>query len=481
MEIKSTKKSSSTANTPRVLAFYSGELPEEVKNQKWLAAEFKKEKSLVSVPSEAGETHYLSIRKKEQQGAQAEAARLAGHQICALVNSAKAKSVLLEANLSKEDGLALAEGIALSNYQFLKYFNDAKKRANSLTSIELNLSGLKKNGLSDLNALVHATYEARTLVNEPFNFLTAVQYSKEMKRIGKAFGFRVETFNEKKIESLKMGGLLAVNKGSIEPPTFNILEYKPAKAKNKKPIVLVGKGVVYDTGGLSLKPTANSMDFMKCDMGGSAAVVGAIAATAKANLPLYIIALVPAVENRPGGNAYAPGDVITMYNGSTVEVLNTDAEGRLILADALTYAQKYEPELVIDMATLTGAAARAIGGQGVVTMGTADQETHDELKEAGFRTYERIAQFPFWEEYSESLKSTIADQKNLGGPDAGMITAGKFLEPFTKKNGKHAYPWIHIDIAGPAYTFSPTNYRGIQGTGVGTRLVFDFLKARANG
>jgi len=481
MEIKSTKKSSSSTSMPRVLAFYSDALPEEVKSQKWLEAEFKKEKSLVSVPGDSGETHYLSIKKKEQEGAQSEGARLAGHQICGLANAAKAKSILIEANLEVADGLALAEGVALSNYQFLKYFGDAKKRANSLNTIELNVKGIKANDLKDLVSVTHATYEARTLVNEPFNFLTAVQYSKEMKRIGKAFGFTVETFNEKKIESLKMGGLLAVNKGSIEPPTFNILEYKPAKAKNKKPIVLVGKGVVYDTGGLSLKPTANSMDFMKCDMGGSAAVVGAIAASAKANLPLHIIALVPAVENRPGGNAYAPGDVITMFDGSTVEVLNTDAEGRFILADALTYAQKYNPELVIDMATLTGAAARAIGGQGVVTMGTADQATHDELKEAGFRTYERIAQFPFWDEYAESLKSAIADRKNLGGADAGMITAGKFLEHFTKKKGKHAYPWIHIDIAGPAYTFSPTNYRGIQGTGVGTRLVFDFLKARANG
>ena len=274
-----------------------------------------------------------------------------------------------------------------------------------------------------------------------------------MKRIGKAFGFTVETFNEKKIESLKMGGLLAVNKGSIEPPTFNILEYKPAKAKNKKPIVLVGKGVVYDTGGLSLKPTANSMDFMKCDMGGSAAVVGAIAASAKANLPLHIIALVPAVENRPGGNAYAPGDVITMFDGSTVEVLNTDAEGRLILADALTYAQKYNPELVIDMATLTGAAARAIGGQGVVTMGTADQATHDELKEAGFRTYERIAQFPFWDEYAESLKSAIADRKNLGGADAGMIYCRKILGAFHKEKRQaclsldsHRYCWTSLHI-----------------------------------
>jgi len=293
--------------------------------------------------------------------------------------------------------------------------------------------------------------------------------------LGKAHGISVEVFKKKKIESLKMGGLLAVNRGSIEPPTFTIMEYKPAKAVNKKPYVLVGKGVVYDTGGLSLKPTANSMDFMKCDMGGAAGVVGAMVAIAKAKLNVHVVCLVPATENRPGGNAYAPGDVVHMYNGLNVEVLNTDAEGRMILADALAYAIKYDPELVFDMATLTGAAARAIGGEGVVAMGTADQKEFDTLIESGFDTYERIAQFPFWEEYGEQIKSDIADIKNLGGPEAGMITAGKFLEHFTKKNGKHAYPWVHLDIAGPAYNFKARNYRGVQGSGVGVRLLFDFF------
>jgi leucyl aminopeptidase len=475
MDIKLSKKSKPGKGEAHIIAFYDDAKPDEVANS-WLKAEFEKDKSIVSIPFEDGEVHYLSLKKKDQRGSQTESARLMGFQLCGKVNASKAKSVLVESSLDPEDTLGLVEGIALSNYQFLKYFKDAKKRKNSLKGIQLNTLGVTSKDIKALDAAVHATYEARDLVNEPLSYLTAVQYSKEMKRIGNEFGFTVETFNEKKIQSLKMGGVLAVNRGSVLPPTFNILEYKGAKAKNKKPIVMVGKGVVYDTGGLSLKPTPNSMDFMKCDMGGSAAVVGAIAAAAKAELPLYIVALVPAVENRPGGNAYAPGDVITMYDGSTVEVLNTDAEGRLIMADALAYAQKYKPELVVDMATLTGAAARAIGGQGVVSMGTADQSVHDKLSDSGYRTYERIAQFPFWDEYSESLKSAIADQKNLGGPDAGMITAGKFLEAFTKKDGKHAYPWIHIDIAGPAFAFKPTNYRGVQGTGVGVRLMFDFLR-----
>ena len=267
-----------------------------------------------------------------------------------------------------------------------------------------------------------------------------------------------------------MGGLLAVNKGSIDPPTFSILEWKPAKAKNKKPIILVGKGVVYDTGGLSLKPTPNSMDMMKCDMGGAAAVIGALYAVSKNKLPYHVIGLVPATDNRPGGNAYAPGDVITMHNKKTVEVLNTDAEGRMILADALSYAQKYKPELVLDAATLTGAAANAIGHYGVVAMGNADEKIMKKLKDSGNKVYERIVEFPFWDEYSEQLKSSIADMTNLGNGAGGAITAGKFLEKFTD------YPYIHLDIAGPAFIKKPVDYISQGGTGVGVRLFYDFIK-----
>src|SRR5690606_37581030 len=187
------------------------------------------------------------------------------------------------------------------------------------------------------------------------------QLAKEIARLGKEAGFKVTTLNKARIEKEKMGGILAVNQGSILPPTFTIMEHKPNKPVNKKPIVLVGKGVVYDTGGLSLKPTPASMDRMKSDMSGAAVVTGAMYAAAMLQLPLHIIALVPATDNRPGENAYVPGDVITMYSGTTVEVLNTDAEGRLLLADALHYAKRYNPELVVDFATLTGSAAMAVG------------------------------------------------------------------------------------------------------------------------
>jgi leucyl aminopeptidase len=213
---------------------------------------------------------------------------------------------------------------------------------------------------------------------------------------------------------------------------------------------------------------------MKADMGGAAAVVGAMASVASNKLPLHIVGLVPATENRPDGLAYAPGDVIKMMSGLTVEVLNTDAEGRMILADALHYAKQYEPELVIDLATLTGAAAVAIGQQGVVAMGNAADEEFSELKKSGDTVFERIAQFPFWDDYSELLKSDIADCKNIGGREAGAITAGKFLEQFTD------YPYVHLDIAGPAFIDAPSAYRTKGGTGVGVRLLYNFLKNKSS-
>ena len=290
--------------------------------------------------------------------------------------------------------------------------------------------------------------------------------------MGKEAGFSVTVLDKEEITKMKMGGLLSVNLGSIEPPTFTIMEYKPANAVNKKPYVLVGKGVVYDTGGMSLKPTPNSMDSMKCDMAGGAAVGGAMYAIAKAKLPVHVIALVPATDNRPDGNAYVPGDVITMMSGKTVEVLNTDAEGRLILADALHHAKSLKPELVLEFSTLTGAAAAAIGQYGIVSMGKVDDATRAELEIAGNNVYERLAEFPMWDEYDDLLKSDIADLKNIGGPYGGAITAGRFLLNFTD------YPYMHFDIAGPAFIKGNDSYRGKNGTGTGVRLIVEFIKNR---
>ncbi len=369
--------------------------------------------------------------------------------------------------------MALAEGIALSNYQFLKHKGDHKKLQHSLNEVTIIGPEVSKKEISDLNIIVQAIYHTRNLVNEPFSHLNAIQLSDEFKKLGKDAGFSVEVWNEAKIEAQKMGGLLAVNQGSKVPPTFNIMEYKPKNAINKKPYVLVGKGVVYDTGGLSLKPTPMSMDYMKCDMAGSAVVAGTLFAVAKAELPIHVIGLVPATDNWIGENSYAPGDVITMYSGATVEVMNTDAEGRIVLGDALHYAKKLNPELVCDFATLTGAAVRAIGPYASAVMGTASDEIKQDIFDSSYAVFERLVEFPLWEEYADELKSEVADFTNLGKGEGGQISAAKFLEKFTD------YPWMHFDIAGPAFIHSPDAYKPKGGTGVGVRLMFDFLSKKA--
>jgi len=403
-----------------------------------------------------------------------EAFRKAGNNTLALLNKANISRIVVNAVVStKEETLAFVEGMVLGNYQFLKYKTGDNKKVNSLNKIEIYSRDITTQDIEELTIITDAVCYSRDYVNEPDSFMTATQLAEEAKSLGKSSGAKVEVFNKKKIETLKMGGLLAVNRGSIDPPTFTIFEWKPKNSINKKPYVLVGKGVVYDTGGLSLKPS-NSMDTMKSDMAGAAAVIGAMYAIAKSNLPVYVIGLIPATDNRPDGNAYTPGDVVTMHDGSTVEVLNTDAEGRMILADALSYAKKYNPELVIDIATLTGAAARAIGPQAMVGMKVDSELEFDQLSQSGNYIHERIVEFPMWDEYAEQIKSEIADMKNIGGAEAGAITAAKFLEHFTD------YPYIHLDIAAPSFLSKASSYRPVGGTGVGVRLFFDFIKSKVN-
>ena len=387
------------------------------------------------------------------------------------VNLNKGKDLYIY-NQTKQQSLSLfaAEGVVLSNYQFIKHKPTAEKNKNTLQSIIIANSNIKQSQVDELNIVCSATILARDLVNEPVNYLNATDLSNAFKAMGKLYGFKVDVLNRKKIKELKMGGLLAVNAGSVDEPTFSVMEYKPNKPKNKKPYILIGKGVVYDTGGLSLKPTLASMDLMKCDMAGAAAVGCAMYAIAKAKLNIHVIALVPATDNRPGFNAFAPGDIITMMDGSTVEMLNSDAEGRMILADALHYAKRFNPELVIDIATLTGAAMAAIGTFGMVGMGNISNNQKNKLHQSGINVYERIAEFPFWDEYDELMKSDIADQKNIGGALGGSITAGKFLAKFTN------FPYYHLDIAGPAFLSSKDSYRGKGGTGYGVRFFFDFFK-----
>jgi leucyl aminopeptidase len=436
----------------------------------YLESEIKVNRNTVLMPS-LTEKHFFVAIEGTWNAEAKEALRKTGVEIQAAVNKTNLESLhIVNQSTFEKAAWYLAEGAALSNYQFLKYFKEKANKKNTLSKIFVTDATITEADWLELHNIVEATELARTLINEPVSFLTATQFSEEMNKAGKVAGFKTQILNKKQIEALKMGGLLGVNKGSIDPPTFTVMEYKPKNAKNKKPIVLVGKGVVFDTGGLSLKPTPGSMDEMKCDMAGGAAVVGAIYAIAANKLPVHVVALVPATDNRPGGNAVCPQDVLTISDGTTVEVLNTDAEGRLILADALVYAKKYKPELVIDLATLTGAAVRSIGTYASAVMATADQKVVNNLMDSGFEVWERLIQFPMWKEYGEEMKSDVADLKNLGGPFAGQISAAKFLEHFTD------YPWIHIDIAGPAYQNKVDAYRTKGGVGVGVRLLYDFIK-----
>ncbi|WP_210490428.1 leucyl aminopeptidase family protein [Rufibacter aurantiacus] len=416
---------------------------------------------------------YLVVTEPKRKGTETqEALRKAGNALHQRLQADKVDHVVLLDGADGEASLFVAEGLVLSNYAFQRY-KTQKATPPTLQTVTITGVGVSQTQVTELSHLLEAVYRTRDLINTPPNMQTPTLLSEQIQEMLDGSGVEMEVLDLVQIQSLKMGGLLSVSQASDESPTFNILEWKPENATNAQPVILVGKGVVYDTGGLSLKPTPNSMDYMKSDMSGAAAVAGTLYALAQNKVPLHVIGLIPATDNLISGKGFAPGDVITMHSGHTVEVLNTDAEGRLILADALHFAKRYNPALVIDIATLTGAAARAVGREGIVMMGTADDLIKTDLKLAGEAAHERLVELPLWEEYQEHLKSDIADLKNIGGAEAGAISAGKFLEFFTN------YPWVHLDIAGTAYLLSPDSYRGKHATGSSVRLLYHFLTSQA--
>ncbi|NTV92391.1 MAG: leucyl aminopeptidase [Chlorobiaceae bacterium] len=310
---------------------------------------------------------------------------------------------------------------------------------------------------------------ARDLVNLPGNYLQAEDIAKAALESGSRYGYDVKVLRKKEMEDLAMGGLLAVNQGSTQPPTFSILDYKP-KGKAKVVVALVGKGVTFDSGGISLKPS-EGMGEMKSDMSGAACVLASVEAAARLGLSIRVIGLIPATDNMPDGSAQKPGDVITTYSGITVEVGNTDAEGRLILADALTYAkQEYHPDIIIDLATLTGACIVALGYP-VAGLFSNSDKLADEIYQAGISSGEKVWRMPLWDDYDEQIKSEVADVNNTGGRGAGAVTAAKFLEKFIDGHKK----WAHVDIAGPAF-LSKSGGKASGGTGFGVRLLIDLLK-----
>lgn len=381
---------------------------------------------------------------------------------------------VLEQNI-EEVAHAITEGIILGNYKFDWFFSSEEKKQHRKLQTLLfchpersTLTAIRKAALLG-QCVSEATILCRDLANAPNNAMYPEKLAETTRKIFRNLPVKVTVFSKNKIEQLKMAGLLAVNKGSARPPVFIILEYKGNK-KQKNPIVLVGKGVTFDTGGISLKPAPN-MGMMRMDMHGAASVIGTVYAAAKAKLPVSLVGLIPATENMPGGNATVPGDVIVYNNGLSVEIDNTDAEGRLILADALLYAKRYTPNAVIDLATLTGACVIALGHVAAGMMGTS-APVKELLKQAGDYTSEYVWELPLYAEYEKQLESQIADIKNVGGRPAGAITAAMFLKKFVED----AYPWVHLDIAGVAMGEKERGYVPAGATGFGVRLLFHALQ-----
>ncbi len=326
-----------------------------------------------------------------------------------------------------------------------------------------------KLGLTQGQAIANGMNFTRQLGNLPANICTPTYLGEQAKALAKEFAsIKTEVLDKKQIEALKMGSFLSVAAGSDQPPRFIVMQYsasgKTTKKSKQKPIVLVGKGVTFDTGGISLKPGLN-MDEMKYDMCGAATVFGVIRTAAELGLQRDVVALIPATENMPSGHATKPGDVVTSMSGQTIEILNTDAEGRLILCDALTYAERFDPEVVIDVATLTGAIIISLGHINTGLFSNND-DLAQELLQAGKRAQDTAWHMPLEEAYQDRLKSNFADMANIGGAPGGSITAACFLSRFTK-----AYPWAHLDIAGTAWDSGPK--KGASGRPV--PLLVEFL------
>ncbi|MGJ8618780.1 MAG: leucyl aminopeptidase [Methylophilaceae bacterium] len=365
--------------------------------------------------------------------------------------------------------------------QLAEIVSDATYKVNALKSKQAQTNGLKKIAifvekeheaqakvaLAQGLAIAEGVRLAKDLGNLPGNICTPTYLGKQAKQLAKSYGFKVDVLDKAQIEKLGMGAFLGVAQGSDEPMRLIVLQHKNGH-KNQKPVALVGKGITFDTGGISLKPGAE-MDEMKYDMCGAASVLGTFKAIGELNLPINAVGIIPTCDNMPSGKALKPGDIVTSMSGQTIEVLNTDAEGRLVLCDALTYAEKFEPSTVVDVATLTGACVIALGQHASAVYSNKDALAH-ELLEAGKASYDRAWHMPLWDDYQSQLDSNFADMANIGGRPAGSITAACFLSRFAKQ-----YDWAHMDIAGTAWKSGKAK----GGTGRPVPLLTTFLIKRS--
>jgi len=381
----------------------------------------------------------------------------------------KAKTVTVDCFCSELDSCqAMGEGAVLGSYQFIDY------KTNSIDSFiveEVSINGCNDQGLNKGVAIGNAICFARDLGNHPGNISTPTYLANAAEEISKIDEMTLKVFDREEFTEMGMGGLAGVAQGTDEPPKFIVVEYN--NGGDEKPKVLVGKGLTFDSGGISIKP-ASKMDEMKYDMCGSTVVLGVLHALSILKPKINVVGIIPSTENLVGAKAFKPGDILTAYNGKTIEVLNTDAEGRLILADGLSYASKhYDPEFIIDFATLTGAVVVTLGHVATGVMGT-DEKLMRKVKESSKSTGEKVWELPLWPEYCKQIKSDIADVKNMGSAgQAGSIAAGAFLKEFVEED----IPWVHFDIAGTAWGAKPSSVdpKG-SATGVGIRLVLDMLE-----
>jgi len=429
---------------------------------------------VVYVGKGAGSSRLILVGLGDKKNVSLEKYRQAAAIGAKKARSLKSRSVVFEIPTQLQERadslLALAEGAYLSLYRFDKYFSKKKDEPVVdeliLCATDNAVASLAPKVLAKAQILCEATFLARDLENAPANEIYPETLAKAAKDSAEKNGYTATILDDFEIKDLGMGGIIGVSQGSARPPRFIILEYGD---RAKKPVVLVGKGVTFDTGGISIKPAA-SMSEMKMDMSGAAAVIGTFEAVSRLTMPIHLVGLIPTVENMPSGTSVRPGDILRHFNGKTSEVDNTDAEGRLILADALGYAEKYKPSAVIDLATLTGACVVALGHYATGMMGN-DDKLMKTLKIAGEKTYERVWRLPMFDEYEKLIKSDVADVKNTGGRWGGAITAAWFLKSFIGD-----YKWCHLDIAGTAILEENLEYTPKGGSGIGVRLLTEFLR-----
>jgi leucyl aminopeptidase len=419
----------------------------------------------------AQERRILVVGLGKPESFDPEAIRRAGGTVAKTALKRKLPRIAMEVFGGKEEAeysQALAEGVVLGSYRFLEYKTDDEESFVLERAVIVNGSeaAVRKGSL-----IAGVVCDIRDLENHPGNVVTPTRLAEEAAEIAQEGGMKLTVFDREEFTRMGMGALAGVAAGSEEPPKFIILEYSGA-GEEEPPVALVGKGLTFDSGGISIKPAKN-MDEMKYDMCGAGVVLGVMKTVAKMKPAINLIAVVPSTENLSGGRAYKPGDIVTAYNGKTIEVLNTDAEGRLILADALSYVSKhYDPAYILDFATLTGAVVITLGHIATGIMGT-DRKLLEAVKAAAEATGEPVWELPLWDEYCEQVKSKIADVRNVGEPrQAGTIAGGAFLKEFVKEGT----PWVHFDIAGTAWGGKEKPYTPKNGaTGAVIRLVLHLL------